>query len=278
MVLQIEQQVQRGHRDRQRHEEPRQPGPREVRVLLGRDPETLHERAEVERRAVGRIQLRVLEDEHERDDQQEEQDCDQVGARGQTQHHERHQRDPQHDAQCLRQTHPARRDAALFHRDLVRDGGGECRVGGVDGELDEQPQDRQPDDGVHRRQDEQRDHSQKCAAQHPRAPAAEARGRAVGQSPRQRVADHRADDPDTQHNGEGDFLAIGAGDLLGQPGQQVLDRRVERQHDAEVGKGHAREVDPGDADGGFSQRLRGGRGGGLAHGPQGTPMAGVRWQ
>ena len=51
-----------------------------------------------------------LEDEHERDDQQEEQDRDPVGAEGQTQHHERHQRDPQHDAQRLRQTRsPTRR-------------------------------------------------------------------------------------------------------------------------------------------------------------------------
>ena len=62
-------------------------------------------------------------------------------------------------------------------------------------------------------------HPEDRPAQHPRPRRPKREVVRSDRGPCQRVADHRADDPDAQHDGEGDFLAIGAGDLLGQPGQ-----------------------------------------------------------
>ncbi len=168
-------------------------------------------------------------------------------------------------------------DTTLPDGHLVGDRGGESGVRGVDGELHDQPDHGQRDDARHVRHDQQADHAEDRTAEHPRPTTAEAGRGAVGHGAGQRVPDDRADHADAGDDGQRGLFAVRACDLLGQPGQQVEDRREERQHDAEVGQPQPGEEEPSDGCGRFGECGDGClRGSGVTHGPQGTPAAGRR--
>ena len=244
-------------------------------MLARRDPESAEELAELEGRSIGARQWRVLEHQHEGDDEHEGEHGREVGAGHEPEHHEGHECDAQDDAEGLAEPHPPRRNAALGDGDLVGDRRGEAGVGGVDRGLAQAPEDRESDDGALRRQQGDSDGAEERAEEQPGAAPTEARGGAIRQGASQGIGDDCDEGTDAGDHCECGLLAVGTGDVLGEARQQVLNRREEGQPDAEVGEGEGGQEGRAHAHGGLGEC--GGGHGWRGHGSEGGACPVTIW-
>ena len=160
-----------------------------------------------------------------------------------------HQHHGQHHADRLREADPARHQAALRHRDVVRHARGDAGLHGVQARLRQAPGDDDPRDGGLAGQQHQRDGTGQRAAHGPRVPPPEPAGGAVRQRPGDRVGDHRHRRADAGDPAEHGDLVGGPGDRLHLVGQQHRDRAEVPQVQPEVGQRDQSDPAPADPPG-----------------------------
>ena len=202
------------------------------------------------------MQRCVLGAQDERQHEDDEQHGGHVDAGVKPDDDERHERDAEHDAHGLGEPDPSGDEPALANRHLVGDGRGEAGVRGIDGGLTDAPDHGETEDGRLERERAQGERSEHRAPEHPGPTSSEPSESAIREGTCGRVGDDRHEGPDAGDPGERCLLATVTGHLLCQPREQVLDRGVERQHDAEVREHDRQHVAPADRRGRLCERRR----------------------